>query len=204
MLILALIWSFFGAVAIAIGVEAEATWKKVFKLGAVVDSVRRFLLIGGLIASLATIGCSFYFFVMSNAIIVLIAWIAAFLIARFAVEIMRRRNVYAGTEHAPPPVRSDVTRQAAYAGRREETSDVEEVDSSEPLSPSEARELSPMNAGAAAMSEREAPIRSEAIERPIPSAGGNEAPAPQSPMAPDPDDPSSGAYAEIFKRLNSK
>jgi len=102
MLILAIIWAVFSGAAIAVGVESQTTWRKVFNLSSTVDGVRRLLLMGGTIIGAGTILWTFYYNVRSNGIIVLGAWLATFLIGRLFVEIMKRRDVYDDAPVARP------------------------------------------------------------------------------------------------------
>lgn len=101
MLIIAFIWVLFGAIAIGVGVENEETWRSKLNLGTMVDRVRRFLFIAGVIISAVAIVASFYYFVFKNALIILITWVVTFALVRVIIEILVRRTI---GDSLPPPV----------------------------------------------------------------------------------------------------
>ncbi len=206
MFIVAFIWILFGALAIGVGVEKEETWRKRFNMGAVVDHVRRVLLIVGGIISGVTIIASFYFFVFKNALIIFVSWVVVFLLVRVFIEMLMRRTTI---DELPPPIMespqvSTYDREIGVEGNSgdnekplelRDESDAEEVESNMEFAPivaAERREDDGIRSGWE--------NANEAPNKPVPLSHRDERTVAKPQL--EPGDPRGGEYNELFERIN--
>lgn len=93
---LAVLFSAISAFGIGIGLEPSENWQRITTRHAAIVALRALIIAFSLVGSFAIIFVSFYFFVLSNALMVLIVWVLVFAITRIALEIIGMPNVYSG------------------------------------------------------------------------------------------------------------